>query len=53
MSNLQRLMVNGFTIIQVSHSEQNAAWGTRKVELIDGRITSDEKIITDLQETRN
>lgn len=29
---------DGVTIIQVTHSEKNAEWGSRKIDLLDGRI---------------
>jgi ABC-type lipoprotein export system ATPase subunit len=29
---------NGTTIIQVTHSEKNAAYGKRIIELLDGRV---------------
>ncbi|MNL39563.1 ABC transporter ATP-binding protein YtrE [compost metagenome] len=29
---------NGTTIIQVTHSEKNAAYGNKVIELLDGRI---------------
>ncbi len=32
----------GVTIVQVTHSERNAAYGTRIIELVDGNIRSDE-----------
>jgi putative ABC transport system ATP-binding protein len=31
-------MEDGITIIQVTHSEKNAAYGNRKIDLLDGRI---------------
>ena len=34
----------GITIIQVTHSERNAAYGTRIIELVDGNIRNDEVI---------
>ena len=34
---------NGTTIIQVTHSEKNAAYGGRIVRLLDGWIDGDEK----------
>ncbi len=33
-----RLNQEGMTIIQVTHSEKNAAYGSRTIELLDGRI---------------
>ncbi|WP_424519750.1 ABC transporter ATP-binding protein [Rubrivirga sp.] len=32
---------DGVTIVQVTHSEPNAAFGTRTVELLDGRVVAD------------
>ena len=29
---------DGITIIQVTHSEKNAEYGSRKIDLLDGRI---------------
>ncbi len=34
----------GVTIVQVTHSEKNAQYGTRIIELVDGNIRSDEVI---------
>ncbi|MFD2872496.1 ABC transporter ATP-binding protein [Mucilaginibacter ximonensis] len=34
----------GMTIIQVTHSEKNAAYGTRIINLLDGRIESSQNI---------
>ncbi|MFC3415369.1 ABC transporter ATP-binding protein [Algoriphagus hitonicola] len=34
----------GTTIIQATHARENAEFGTRLIQLIDGRIKSDEKI---------
>jgi ABC-type lipoprotein export system ATPase subunit len=34
---------HGVTIIQVTHSEKNAAYGSRIVELLDGKIASSTK----------
>jgi len=38
MELFERLNNQGVTIIQVTHSEKNAAYGTRIVNLLDGRI---------------
>jgi len=34
---------DGVTIIQVTHSEKNAEYGTRIIDLLDGRIESSRK----------
>jgi len=41
MEMFQRLNQEGTTIVQVSHSEANAAYGTRTIELRDGWLTRD------------
>ncbi|MDT7542038.1 MAG: putative transport system ATP-binding protein [Acidobacteriota bacterium] len=41
MELFKRLNEEGTTIIQVTHSEQNAAYGSRVVELINGWVSSD------------
>ncbi len=40
MSVFKELNQQGVTIIQVTHSEKNATYGTRIVELLDGRINN-------------
>jgi len=35
---------DGVTIIQVTHSEKNAEYGTRIIDLLDGKISSSRKI---------
>ncbi len=44
MDLFQELNEEGVTIIQVTHSEKNAAYGTRIIELVDGNIRTDEQI---------
>lgn len=44
MELFQELNEQGVTIVQVTHSEKNAAYGTRIIELFDGNIRSDERI---------
>ena len=44
MQLFQRLNAEGTTIIQVTHSEENASYGRRIVRLHDGRILSDDSI---------
>jgi len=34
---------DGVTIIQVTHSEKNAEYGTRIIDLLDGKISSSRK----------
>ena len=41
MELFQRLNEEGTTIVQVTHSEENAACGTRTIELRDGWLTKD------------
>ena len=38
MDIFKELNNEGVTIIQVTHSEKNAAYGTRIIHLLDGRI---------------
>jgi len=44
MDLFRQLNDEGVTIIQVTHSEKNAQYGTRVVNLLDGFIKSDEVI---------
>lgn len=44
MELFRELHEQGVTIIQVTHSEKNAAYGTRIIELEDGNIKNDEVI---------
>ncbi|SDC65755.1 ABC-type lipoprotein export system, ATPase component [Algoriphagus faecimaris] len=44
MEVFQELHKEGTTIIQATHTRENADYGTRLIQLIDGRIESDEKI---------
>lgn len=37
---------DGVTIIQVTHSEKNASYGSRIVQLLDGRITEQRETLT-------
>ncbi len=37
---------DGVTVIQVTHSEKGAAYGRRQVELLDGKVVSDEAVST-------
>jgi len=34
---------DGVTIIQVTHSEKNAEYGTRIIDLLDGKVSSSRK----------
>ncbi len=43
MKLFQRLNQEGATIVQVTHSEENAAYGHRIVELLDGWVVSEGK----------
>jgi putative ABC transport system ATP-binding protein len=42
MELFQELNREGVTIIQVTHSERNASYGSRVIELLDGNIQKDE-----------
>ena len=45
METFQRLnREEGVTIVQVTHSEKQAAYGTRVVQLVDGRIEADRAV---------
>ncbi len=44
MELFQELNKDGMTIIQVTHSEENALYGDRIIRLVDGAIESDEVI---------
>jgi putative ABC transport system ATP-binding protein len=44
MDIFQKLNEEGITIIQVTHSEENAKRGKRIVKVVDGLVESDEKI---------
>ena len=47
MSLFKQLNDEGTTIIQVTHSEKNAAFGSRVVHLLDGFIDKDEKLTSE------
>jgi ABC-type lipoprotein export system ATPase subunit len=42
MELFKELNREGMTIIQVTHSEENASYGTRVIQLVDGIIRADE-----------
>jgi putative ABC transport system ATP-binding protein len=44
MNLLKTLNKNGTTIVQVTHSEKNAAYGNRIIHLLDGRISTEEEV---------
>ncbi|MEM1321480.1 MAG: ABC transporter ATP-binding protein [Bacteroidota bacterium] len=44
MELFRELNEDGMTIIQVTHSEKNAAYGSRVIELVDGYVQKDELI---------
>jgi len=44
MNLFKKLHQEGTTIVQVTHSEKNATYGSRIVHLLDGRIDRDEKV---------
>ena len=41
---LQQLNQQGSTIIMVTHASEHADYGTRVIELVDGKICSDKQI---------
>ncbi|MCK6617628.1 MAG: ABC transporter ATP-binding protein [Cyclobacteriaceae bacterium] len=45
MEIFKKLNAEGMTIIQVTHSEENARYGKRIVRLADGAVVMDEKIL--------
>jgi len=45
MELFRELNDEGVTIIQVTHSERNAAYGTRVIELVDGNVKADRKLV--------
>jgi putative ABC transport system ATP-binding protein len=44
MEIFKKLNAEGMTIIQVTHSEKNAEYGTRTIRLVDGAVESDTKM---------
>jgi ABC-type lipoprotein export system ATPase subunit len=44
MQLFKELNKEGTTIIQVTHSEKNAAFGTRTIELLDGMVSSNTQV---------
>jgi ABC-type lipoprotein export system ATPase subunit len=42
MELFRELHEQGVTIVQVTHSEKNASYGTRVIEIVDGNIKNDE-----------
>ena len=45
METFQRLnREDGVTIVQVTHAEKQAAYGTRVIQLMDGRVVKDEQL---------
>lgn len=46
MALFRELNEEGVTIVQVTHSERNAAYGSRVIELLDGNIQKDERLRT-------
>jgi ABC-type lipoprotein export system ATPase subunit len=44
MDIFKKLNDEGITIIQVTHSEENAKYGKRIVRVVDGAISSDELV---------
>lgn len=50
MGLFRQLNRDGMTIIQVTHSEENAGYGDRVIQLIDGAIGNDERIIKEKEQ---
>jgi ABC-type lipoprotein export system ATPase subunit len=48
MELFRRLNQEGTTIVQVTHSETNAQYGSRIIELMDGWVTNDRAILHDV-----
>lgn len=44
MKLFQKLNKEGMTIVQVTHSKENAAYGKRTINIVDGAVDSDESI---------
>jgi len=44
MELFQELNQEGITIVQVTHSEKNAAYGSRTIRILDGFIKSDKPV---------
>jgi ABC-type lipoprotein export system ATPase subunit len=44
MEVFQELHKEGTTIIQATHARENADYGTRLINLLDGKIESDEQL---------
>jgi putative ABC transport system ATP-binding protein len=44
MELFQKLNQEGITIVQVTHSETNASYGKRIIQIVDGRLTEDRKV---------
>jgi ABC-type lipoprotein export system ATPase subunit len=44
MEIFQELNRGGITIVQVTHSEKNAAYGKRIIQLVDGEIATDKMV---------
>ncbi|MCY3763358.1 MAG: ATP-binding cassette domain-containing protein, partial [Gemmatimonadetes bacterium] len=45
MAMLRELNDEGTTIVQVTHSEKNAGYGSRVVHLLDGKVSPQEAIV--------
>jgi ABC-type lipoprotein export system ATPase subunit len=45
MELFKRLNDEGITIVQVTHSEVNASYGNRVIEIVDGWITNQEQAV--------
>ena len=44
MDIFKKLNEEGMTIIQVTHSEDNAKYGKRIIEIVDGAVSSDNQV---------
>jgi len=50
MTLLQQLNKEGATIVMVTHAPEHVSYGTRVLELLDGKILTDKKIVNELPE---
>jgi len=50
MSLLQQLNKEGATIVMVTHAPEHVSYGTRVLELLDGKILTDKKVVSTLPE---
>ena len=43
MKLFQKLNSEGMTIVQVTHSKENAAYGNRTINIVDGAVEKDDR----------